>query len=146
MAPSPTAEAMRLVEFDRTSPAQKIPGTFGRGWLRLYKCMFYDRMIGFLYAFQYKKKIYCYQSGQSRDWMPYSIGTFLIDHCVRSSIDEGCTQLHFLRGKEAYKYRWAHSEQDTLTITTANMMLNGLFYAGYCYMKSVAHSSPFVNR
>ena len=35
MAPSPTAEAIRLTEFDRTSPAQKIPGTFvssRNGW------------------------------------------------------------------------------------------------------------------
>jgi hypothetical protein len=37
----------------------------------------------------------------------------VIDYAVRAAIDEGAAEFDFLRGREAYKYRWG--ARDLLT-------------------------------
>lgn len=77
-----------------------------RGWLRLYLMRVEGRIVSALYCFRFRERCYYYLGGFDPDLSRYSLGTLLMAHAIREAIAEGCTEFDFLRGNEAYKYRW----------------------------------------
>jgi CelD/BcsL family acetyltransferase involved in cellulose biosynthesis len=77
-----------------------------RGWLRLHVTQVEDRTVAALYCFRFRDRYYYYLGGFAPELSRYSLGTVLTAHAMRQAIGEGCATFDFLRGNEAYKYRW----------------------------------------
>lgn len=82
-----------------------------RGWLRLYLAQTEERTLAALYCFRFRERHYYYLGGFAPELGKYSLGTLLMNHAIRAAIAEGCTEFDFLRGNEAYKYRWQPTER-----------------------------------
>ncbi|MCC6441942.1 MAG: GNAT family N-acetyltransferase [Armatimonadetes bacterium] len=77
-----------------------------RGWLRLYYLKLDGVTRASLYCFQRADRAYYYLGGFDPDLGRYSPGTVLTAHALREAVGAGCRYFDFLRGHEAYKYRW----------------------------------------
>ena len=56
--------------------------------------------------FDYKNKLWGYNSGVSRDHMEFSPGWVLLGHVIQWCCENGRTEFDFMRGDEDYKYRF----------------------------------------
>lgn len=56
--------------------------------------------------FDYKNKLWGYNSGVSRDFMELSPGWVLLGHQIQWACEHGRTEFDFMRGDEEYKYRF----------------------------------------
>jgi CelD/BcsL family acetyltransferase involved in cellulose biosynthesis len=74
-----------------------------RGWLRLYIARADGIIVGVEYAFCFQQRYYFYLNGFDPELSRYSLGSLLMVEAIRQAIAEGCTEVDFLRGKEAYK-------------------------------------------
>jgi len=63
------------------------------------------------YCFNYKKKIYFYQSGFDPLWNKWSLGMVQLLKAVRQAFEQGFEELDFLKGEEGYKVYWANAER-----------------------------------
>jgi CelD/BcsL family acetyltransferase involved in cellulose biosynthesis len=88
-----------------------------RGWLRLFSLESGTRPLAVLYCFTYAGRYYFYQSGRDPDFTRHRVGLVLMHHVIQEAIREGATLFDFLRGEEAYKYRWATSHLDNVRLT-----------------------------
>lgn len=82
-----------------------------QGWLRLHLLKVDETLQAALYCFRYHHKTYYYLGGFSLELSKYSIGTLLTAKAIQNAIDDGCTEFDFLRGDEAYKYKWTSTER-----------------------------------
>ncbi|GAP22232.1 GNAT family N-acetyltransferase [Leptolinea tardivitalis] len=57
-------------------------------------------------SFDYRNKIWVYNSGLNRDFQALSPGWVLLGHLIQWSIEHGRTEFDFMRGDEEYKYRF----------------------------------------
>ena len=56
--------------------------------------------------FDYKNKLWGYNSGVSRDYMEFSPGWVLLGHVIQWCCESGRREFDFMRGDEEYKYRF----------------------------------------
>jgi CelD/BcsL family acetyltransferase involved in cellulose biosynthesis len=56
--------------------------------------------------FDYKNKLWGYNSGVSREHMEFSPGWVLLGHVIQWCCENGRTEFDFMRGDEEYKYRF----------------------------------------
>ena len=77
-----------------------------RGWLRLYRLHVGDELAGLLYGFQLRHRFYSYIGGFNPHFNACSPGALLIEHAISEAVQAGACEFDFLRGAEAYKYRW----------------------------------------
>jgi CelD/BcsL family acetyltransferase involved in cellulose biosynthesis len=82
------------------------PAFAARGWLRFHGIRVDGKLRAVLYAFARRGRIYYYLSGFDPDLEPYGPGSLLIHDAIGHGIAVGDTIFDFLRGTEAYKYRW----------------------------------------
>jgi CelD/BcsL family acetyltransferase involved in cellulose biosynthesis len=75
----------------------------GRGWLRLYIARANGHIIGVEYAFCFQRRYYFYLNGFDPEVARYSLGSLLMVEAIHQAIAEGCAEIDFLRGEEAYK-------------------------------------------
>jgi CelD/BcsL family acetyltransferase involved in cellulose biosynthesis len=78
-----------------------------RGWLRMWFLELDGRAVAAFYGFRYAGVEFDYQGGRDPAWQSASIGTLLLGHSMRSALEDGVREYRFLRGEEAYKYRFA---------------------------------------
>ena len=94
----------------RQAHRETIPALLARGLLRLYGLRLADRLVASFYGFTHatagKKRAYFYLGGFDPALAPLSPGLLVLDYAVRAAIREGAAEFDFLRGREAYKYRW----------------------------------------
>jgi CelD/BcsL family acetyltransferase involved in cellulose biosynthesis len=57
-----------------------------------------------------------YQSGRNPSWDELSVGAVLLAHTIRDSVQSGIRFYRFLRGGEAYKFRFANADPGSETI------------------------------
>jgi CelD/BcsL family acetyltransferase involved in cellulose biosynthesis len=84
------------------------------GLLRLYGLKLSQRTAAVLYGFTSHRRTYYYLGGFDPEFARLSVGTLLIGHAVERAIEEGSTEIDFLRGQEPYKYRWGAMDRPTL--------------------------------
>jgi CelD/BcsL family acetyltransferase involved in cellulose biosynthesis len=84
--------------------------------LRLYAARLNGKIIAALYAFSHRKRTYFYLSGFDPEYGRFSIGTVLLGHAIEEARNQGSDEFDFLRGQEAYKYRWGARDQATFTM------------------------------
>jgi CelD/BcsL family acetyltransferase involved in cellulose biosynthesis len=76
------------------------------GLLRLYRLHIAGRLAAVYYGFSWRARAYAYLGGFDPDLPRLSPGALVLSHAIGDAIAEGCTEFHFLRGGEAYKYAW----------------------------------------
>ena len=81
--------------------------------LRLYGARLNGKIIAALYAFCSRRRTYFYLSGFDPEYAHFSIGTVILAHAIEAARRHGCELFDFLRGQEAYKYRWGAADQPT---------------------------------
>ena len=57
-----------------------------------------------------------YQAGFNPEFSQYALGNQLILHAINDAIDLKCTEFDFMRGDEAYKYKWTSAERYLYTL------------------------------
>jgi CelD/BcsL family acetyltransferase involved in cellulose biosynthesis len=83
----------------------------GRNLLRLYAVVLGAQVVGVYYGFHHGDCALAYLSGFDPAFAYYSPSTFLLGHAIAQAATEGAREMHFLRGGEAYKYRWGVAER-----------------------------------
>lgn len=86
-------------------------------WLRLYLLKIRDNIIASLYCFQYKGRVFYFQSGFDPQWGSKSPGTVLMGYGIQDSIDQRMEEFDYLRGLEPYKFRWTSKVRKTWCLT-----------------------------
>lgn len=77
---------------------------FSEKWLKLPFLYMNGICIASLMCFDYRNKVYLYNSGYDPDYSYLSPGIVLVAHLIRDAIGSGRSEFDFLRGKEPYKY------------------------------------------
>jgi CelD/BcsL family acetyltransferase involved in cellulose biosynthesis len=87
-----------------------------RGWARLYVIQVCGGAVAALYGFSIGKKFLFYQSGMDPAWSRLSVGLVMMGWTIAEAIRNRHKEFDFLRGDEPYKFRWANSSRQTLTV------------------------------
>ena len=76
------------------------------GLLRLHLLTISERVAAGSYAIVHKERCFIYLTGLDPEFAFESPGALLLAHVIEQAIAEGCREIDFLRGQEAYKYGW----------------------------------------
>ncbi len=68
------------------------------------------------FNFDYRGKLWGYNSAVSRDFLELSPGWVLLAHQIRWACEHGRSELDFMRGDEAYKYRFGAMDRHVMRI------------------------------
>ncbi len=105
---------------------REVSRTFSKiGVLKIYRLLIGGKPAAMLYGFKYGGKFFYYQSGMDPQYEKESVGTALMGHCIRDSIESGLKEFDFLRGNEAYKHRWTGTSRKTVDIVLRPERLKG---------------------
>jgi CelD/BcsL family acetyltransferase involved in cellulose biosynthesis len=85
-------------------------GLLARGVLRLYRMLVGDRVVAVYYGFQHRDHASYYIGGFDPELGSFGVGNQIVWHALRSAQQEGARVFDFLRGREAYKYRWGATD------------------------------------
>jgi CelD/BcsL family acetyltransferase involved in cellulose biosynthesis len=69
------------------------------------------RAVGALYGFHWREVFAYYQTGWEPEWADANLGTVLVSEAIRLAGLAGAEVFDFLRGAEAYKYRFGASDR-----------------------------------
>jgi CelD/BcsL family acetyltransferase involved in cellulose biosynthesis len=86
---------------------------------RLFLCSLWagDQHLGTFYGFLYAGVMYYYiMSVVPSDQKRVNTGDVLLSHCMQHAVTCGCREFDFLRGGEAYKYRWTDEEHRLISM------------------------------
>lgn len=81
-------------------------GLAAAGLLRLYILTEDGAAVAAYYGFLHRRRAFYYLSGFDPASAALSPGTLVVAHAIREALREGAVAFDFLRGAEAYKYRW----------------------------------------
>jgi CelD/BcsL family acetyltransferase involved in cellulose biosynthesis len=87
------------------------PRLLGAGLLRLHVVRLDERIVAVVYALAAKGRTYSYLSGFDPEFGSISPGTLAVGYAIGEAIAEGAREFDFLRGREAFKYRWGARER-----------------------------------
>jgi CelD/BcsL family acetyltransferase involved in cellulose biosynthesis len=76
------------------------------GMLRLYRLRIGTHVAAVYYGFVWRNRAYAYIGGFDPELPRLSPGAQILHHVIGEAIAQGCTEFHFLRGGERYKYAW----------------------------------------
>lgn len=108
----------------RAFHAQVASSLAPSGRVRLYVMTHETGTLAVLYGLEYKDTLFYYQSGFDPDPVrvglkphEYSPGFVLVYRSLLDAIDRGLSRYDFLRGPEAYKFRWTALSRTTRSLT-----------------------------
>ena len=90
--------------------------TLERGWLRLFVLWLDGQPVASLYGFRYGRTFYFVQTGFDPAYGRHAVGLITVGLTIKSAIAEGAEEYDFLRGDEAYKFRWAREVRHLATL------------------------------
>jgi CelD/BcsL family acetyltransferase involved in cellulose biosynthesis len=95
------------------------------GLLRFHALRLDGEFIAVLYCLfdaapTHERRCYYYLGGFDPRWRTLSPGTLLVAHAIDQAAAEGAMAFDFLRGAEAYKYRWGAADQPMFTLRLWN--------------------------
>ncbi|HET9835060.1 MAG TPA: GNAT family N-acetyltransferase, partial [Rhodanobacteraceae bacterium] len=82
-----------------------IPDLGEAGLLRFYRLKCDNRPLAAAFTMRCGRSAHFYLTGFDPAWSRYSPGLLTVVAAMRGAFDEGVEEFHFLRGREAYKYR-----------------------------------------
>lgn len=100
----------RLHEFH----AEAIPRLLRAGLARLYLLRIGGEPAAVYYGFVHRRSSYAYLTGFDPGFAYESPGSLLLAHAIEQAMGEGVREVHFLRGREAYKYGWGVKDRANL--------------------------------
>jgi len=77
-----------------------------KGWLQLYQIKNKNTVIGSLYCFKFADSMMYVQGGFDPEYGKLGLGNQIIFRAIEDAIALGLKKFDFMRGNEAYKYRW----------------------------------------
>ncbi len=83
-----------------------VPRLQEAGLLRLYLLTIADQVVAAHYEMRHGSRVYVYLTGFDPDYEHESPSVILLAHAIEEAAAEGCREIDFLRGREAYKYEW----------------------------------------
>jgi CelD/BcsL family acetyltransferase involved in cellulose biosynthesis len=92
---------------------------FERGWLRLLFLELGGHAAAAIYGFRFADSESFYQSGRDPGWNHRSVGMLVLAELIRQAQRAGMREFRFLRGDEAYKFRFANADPGLQTIALA---------------------------
>lgn len=87
-----------------------------RGWLRLWFLELDGRPVAAWYGFRFAGVESYYQAGRDPGRGDESVGFVLLAHSIREAVTDGMREYRFLRGGEAFKYRFADADPGLETV------------------------------
>ncbi|RDI60020.1 GNAT family N-acetyltransferase [Microvirga subterranea] len=93
------------------------PALARAGLARMLLMSLEGRIAGAYYGFSHRDKAFAYLGGFDPEFAFESPGTILMGQAIEAAIAEGCSELHFLRGREPYKYEWGAIDRWSLRRT-----------------------------
>lgn len=106
---APDKERFLTAEVERFFDAITGPAA-DAGWLRLYILEIGGAAAATLYAFAADGRLLVYNSGYDPAFAHVSAGMVLVGMAIEDAAKEGLTIFDFLRGNEAYKYRFGATD------------------------------------
>lgn len=85
---------------------QALPGLMRAGLARLYTLRIAGEPAAAQYGFAHRDRAYSYLTGFDPAFAFESPGVILLARTIERAMAEGAREMHFLRGREAYKYDW----------------------------------------
>jgi CelD/BcsL family acetyltransferase involved in cellulose biosynthesis len=92
-----------------------VPALGDAGLLRMHVLHRGGTPVAVGYMLTAKARAYDYITGFDPDWAGLGPGTVLIGCAIQAAVEEGAREFDFLRGREAYKYRWGAHDRPTFT-------------------------------
>jgi CelD/BcsL family acetyltransferase involved in cellulose biosynthesis len=100
---------------------EAVPLLQSAGLLRLHGLCHAGELIAVLYCLfdpepAHERRCSYYLGGFDPRYRALSPGTLLVAHAIEQAMAEGATAFDFLRGAEAYKYRWGARDEPMCTL------------------------------
>jgi CelD/BcsL family acetyltransferase involved in cellulose biosynthesis len=118
----------------------------GRGWLSLRFLELSGTAVAASYGFRFENAEYDYNGGWDPTWAHRSVGAVLLAHGIRSAIEDRLAEYRFLRGGEAYKYRFASEDPgvETVALTRGPIASTALsvYYRAWTMRRKLAQRRP----
>ena len=106
-----------------------------KDWLGLYFLIVDEKPIASLYGFEYNQKMYLYLGGFDVDFSQYSPSNLLLLELIKKCIQNGITEIDFMRGSEQHKFKWGSNYRMNYNIKFVNEKLVSKLY--YWIIKSI---------
>jgi CelD/BcsL family acetyltransferase involved in cellulose biosynthesis len=90
-----------------------VRGMLANGMLRLYALRANGAIVACYYGFLAGARAFYYLGGFDPAWEKFGVGNLIVDYAMTEAAREGATAFDFLRGGEAYKYRWGAQDEPT---------------------------------
>ncbi|MFZ1769387.1 MAG: GNAT family N-acetyltransferase [Caldilinea sp.] len=88
------------------------------GWLRLFFLTIDGEKAATLFAFEYDRRFWLYNSGYDPDaHAQLSPGWVLVGYAIQYAIASGCRVFDFMQGDEEYKYRFGATDYKVMRVT-----------------------------
>jgi CelD/BcsL family acetyltransferase involved in cellulose biosynthesis len=87
-----------------------------RGWTRIWLLELDGEAVAAWYGLRFAGVESYYQAGRDPAWNHRSLGFVLLAHSIRRAFEDDMEEYRFLRGHEAYKYRFAEEDSGLETI------------------------------
>ncbi|HPS42697.1 MAG TPA: GNAT family N-acetyltransferase [Anaerolineaceae bacterium] len=91
--------------------------SFENGCLQLAFLIIGGKKAAGYFSFDYLDRIWVYNSGLDREYMPYSPGWVLLGHMLQWANENGKVEFDFMRGDEDYKYKFGAVDRMVKRIT-----------------------------
>lgn len=105
MAYDPEKEAF-LTDVMKSQMRNAVHKAFNQGWLQLSFLEVGGEKAAAYLNFDFDNKLWIYNSGLNHKFYSLSPGWVLLAHLIQWAIAQGREELDFMRGDEAYKYRF----------------------------------------
>lgn len=86
------------------------PTLISAGLARFLLIALEGRTVGAYYGLGDGRRAYGYLTGFDPEYAFESPGALMIGEAIEAAIAEHCTEFHFLRGRESYKYDWGAAD------------------------------------
>ncbi len=86
------------------------------GWLNMFSLRISNTTVAAFIGFTSQEVFYFLQSGTDPEWGKYSVGTVAFYQILQALQTRGVRWVDFLRGNEAYKYRWGARARFTYSL------------------------------
>jgi CelD/BcsL family acetyltransferase involved in cellulose biosynthesis/glycosyltransferase involved in cell wall biosynthesis len=111
--------------------ADALPGLLALGALRLHALRLDGKIIAVCHVLasdgrRHERAHYYYLGGFDPEYSALSPGTLLVGHAIDEAVREGADVFDFLRGREAYKYRWGARDRRTYRRRLRHAGANGI--------------------
>jgi len=91
--------------------------TFNAGWLQLAFLTLNGQKAAANMAFNYKNRLWLYNSGWEWEFRDFSPGWVLLAKLIQWAIDNNIEEFDFMRGDEAYKYKFGAVDRHVFRVT-----------------------------